>query len=61
MLRELYVKWMTDERGVTAVEYGLLAGAIASALTGGALVWGDQLSSLFNDVFSIPAQGPVDH
>ena len=40
----------TDERGATAVEYGLLVALIAAVIVGVVLVLGDTLSGIFTDV-----------
>lgn len=43
-------RFMRDEEGVTAIEYGLLASLIALALIVGATTLGENLNSLFNDI-----------
>lgn len=40
-------RFATDEEGVTAIEYGLLASLIALAIIGGATVLGGKLDSVF--------------
>ena len=40
----------SDEDGVTAIEYGLLAALIALALAGGATILGTGLNNIFNDI-----------
>ena len=39
-----------DSRGVTALEYGLLAGLIAVVIIGGATVLGTNVNTLFNAI-----------
>jgi pilus assembly protein Flp/PilA len=39
-----------DRKGVTALEYGLLAGLIAVVIIGGATVLGTNVNTLFNAV-----------
>lgn len=39
-----------DERGATAVEYGLLVALIAAVIVTAVILLGDNLSTLFNDV-----------
>ncbi|PKO62195.1 MAG: Flp family type IVb pilin [Betaproteobacteria bacterium HGW-Betaproteobacteria-18] len=43
-------RFMRDEEGVTAIEYGLLASLIALAIIVGATALGTHLNSLFNDI-----------
>lgn len=40
-------KFISDDSGATAVEYGLIAALIASALMGGAKILGESLSDNF--------------
>ena len=41
-----------DSKGVTALEYGLLAGLIAVVIIGGATVLGTNVNTLFNSIAS---------
>jgi pilus assembly protein Flp/PilA len=50
VLRRLAL-WPRDERGATAVEYGLLVGLIAIVIIGGVTAFGLAVS----DLFLIPA------
>jgi pilus assembly protein Flp/PilA len=43
--------WQRDERGATAVEYGLMVGLIAIVIVGGVSAFGFAVS----DLFLIPA------
>ncbi len=40
----------TDRKGVTALEYGLLAGLIAVVIIAGATALGTTINKLFNDI-----------
>ena len=46
-------RFMRDEEGVTAIEYGLIAALIAVAIITGATAVGTQLDALFNRVAGI--------
>ncbi len=48
--RQLSQRLPLNDRGVTAVEYGLLVVFIALAVVGGATLLGSKLSSLFSSV-----------
>ena len=39
-----------DDRGATAVEYGLMVALIAAVIIGAVILLGDNLSGMFNDV-----------
>ncbi|MEZ6852825.1 Flp family type IVb pilin [Halodesulfovibrio aestuarii] len=43
-------EFITDERGASAVEYGLLIALIAVAIIGGATLLGTNLNEKFNEV-----------
>ena len=45
-------RFFTDEDGVTAIEYGLIAAGIAIAIVGIVFLVGDQLQALFGRVSS---------
>lgn len=54
-------RFMTDERGASAVEYGLLIALIAVAIIGGATLLGINLDTMFRDVadeVQVPAAAP---
>jgi len=42
--------FLRDERGVTAIEYGLIAALIALAIITGVTTLGSNLSDIFSDV-----------
>ena len=44
------MKFLKDEDGVTAIEYGLIAALIAVVIIAGASAVGDELNDLFNRV-----------
>jgi pilus assembly protein Flp/PilA len=39
-----------DEKGATAVEYGLMVGLIAVVIIGAVTLLGDNLTAMFNDI-----------
>ena len=43
-------KYLNDETGATAIEYGLIAALIAIALIAGATLVGDSIDRIFNTV-----------
>ena len=43
-------KFIRDEQGVTAIEYGLIAALIAVVIIGAVTVVGTQLKTTFNEV-----------
>ncbi len=46
----IFKKFMDDESGATAIEYGLIAAGIAVAIVGAVNALGTSLSTLFNNV-----------
>jgi pilus assembly protein Flp/PilA len=42
--------YMADEKGATAIEYGLLAAGIALVIVGAVFAFGDKLSLLFTNM-----------
>ncbi|MBO9356672.1 Flp family type IVb pilin [Bordetella petrii] len=49
-MKEQLVKFWNDEDGVTALEYGLIAGLIATAIIAAFAFLGDGLESLFTSI-----------
>ena len=49
-MQNLMSKFIKDESGATAIEYGLIAALIAVALIGGATAIGTSLDEKFNNV-----------
>ncbi|WP_075290886.1 Flp family type IVb pilin [Pararhizobium arenae] len=49
-MTKLFARFMKDESGATAIEYGLIAALISVALITGATALGDQLDTTFNDL-----------
>lgn len=45
-----FVKFLKDESGATAIEYGLIAGLISIALIAGATTVGSSLSASFANI-----------
>ncbi len=52
MLRQLSRKFVADESGATAIEYGLIAAGIAVAIIAAVGLLGDSLNAMFADVDS---------
>lgn len=48
LMKGLLVSLWRDESGVTAIEYGLIAGLMAALLIGALSGFGDKLSDLFS-------------
>ena len=44
------IKFLRDEDGVTAIEYGLIAGLVAIAIIAGATAIGTDLKGIFNAI-----------
>ena len=49
-MQNLMSKFIKDESGATAIEYGLIAALIAVALIGGASAIGGSLGTKFNTI-----------
>ncbi|MBO6919806.1 MAG: Flp family type IVb pilin [Rhizobiaceae bacterium] len=49
-MKNLFARFMNDESGATAIEYGLIAGLIAVAIITGATSLGGSLNSMFGDL-----------
>ena len=49
---EKFLRFFKDEEGVTALEYGLIAGLIAVAIIAGAQLLGTGINDLFTNVAS---------
>ncbi len=55
-------RFMRDEEGVTAIEYGLIASLVAIAIILGATALGTSLNTLFTDIagcLSTPKTGGI--
>lgn len=50
LFRMLSFRLSTEERGATAVEYGLMVALIAVVIIGAVTLLGDNLVAIFNDV-----------
>ena len=46
----LYSRFVKDESGATAIEYGLIAALIAVGIIGAATLVGDEITNTFNAV-----------
>jgi len=51
-MQNLVTRFIKDESGATAIEYGLIAALIAVALIAGATQLGDAIDAKFKDVAS---------
>lgn len=49
-MQKLIAKFVKDESGATAIEYGLIAALIAVGIIGAAKSLGNQVSGTFNNV-----------
>jgi pilus assembly protein Flp/PilA len=50
-MRKLFRAFVRDERGVSAMEYAVLAGIVVVALGGMASVFKGDISTMFGDLF----------
>jgi pilus assembly protein Flp/PilA len=48
----MFAKFLKDESGATAIEYGLIASLIAVAIIAGATALGGKLNTAFTDISS---------
>ena len=46
----MFKRFLKDESGATAIEYGLLAALISITLIAGATLAGDEITRIFNSV-----------
>ena len=56
-MRNVVTKFIKDESGATAIEYGLIASLIAVAIIVGAKLLGENLNDLFDRVAKCVAGG----
>ena len=49
-MQKLFSRFMKDESGVTAIEYGLIATLIGVAIITGATLLGNKLNEAFNGI-----------
>lgn len=49
-MKKFCTKFLKDEEGATAIEYGLIAALVALAIIAGATKLGTQMGSTFNTV-----------
>ena len=49
-MTKIFARFLKDESGATAIEYGLIAALISVALITGATALGNQLDNTFNDL-----------
>jgi pilus assembly protein Flp/PilA len=48
----MFAKFLKDESGATAIEYGLIASLIAVAIIAGATALGGKMNTAFTDIAS---------
>lgn len=51
-MRKLFKAFVRDERGVSAMEYAVLAGIVAVALGGVAATFGTKVTTMFTTMFT---------
>ncbi|MDS7595890.1 Flp family type IVb pilin [Agrobacterium tumefaciens] len=49
-MSKIFARFLKDESGATAIEYGLIAALISVAIIGGATTVGTQLTTLFENI-----------
>lgn len=49
-MTKIFARFVKDESGATAIEYGLIAALISVALIAGATTLGDALDNKFSDI-----------
>ena len=49
-MTKIFARFLKDESGATAIEYGLIAALISVAIIAGASTLGEQLSNTFTDL-----------
>ncbi|CAJ0886429.1 Flp family type IVb pilin [Ralstonia flatus] len=49
-MKNAVLKFLRDEQGATAVEYGMIAGLIAAAITVAVSKLGNELTTVFNSI-----------
>lgn len=50
MIKIALMRFRQDDKGATAIEYGLIAALIAVAIVAGATLLGNDLNNLFSDI-----------
>jgi pilus assembly protein Flp/PilA len=51
-MRKLFKAFVRDERGVSAMEYAVLAGIVAVALGGVGVAFGNNVTTMFDTMFT---------
>jgi pilus assembly protein Flp/PilA len=49
-MTKIFARFLKDESGATAIEYGLIAALISVAIVGGATTVGTQIKVLFDNI-----------
>lgn len=54
---KIFCAFLADTRGVTGIEYGLIAGTIALTVGTGAAIFGEQFSGVFEELSTYMNRG----
>jgi pilus assembly protein Flp/PilA len=54
-MKDVFVRFIRSEAGVTAIEYGLIAGLISIVIIGAASAIGTQLAVVFTSISAVLA------
>ena len=49
-MSKIFARFVKDESGATAIEYGLIAALIALAIVAGATALGNAIGTMFNEI-----------
>ncbi|AYG57654.1 Flp family type IVb pilin [Rhizobium jaguaris] len=60
-MTKLFSRFLKDESGATAIEYGLIAALISVAIIAGATTLGNTLSTVFNGISSDMTNASTAH
>ena len=50
MTKNIFARFLNDQSGATAIEYGLIAGLISVVIIGGVTAMGTKMSAKFNTI-----------
>ncbi len=48
----MLIDFLNDERGATALEYGLIAAMMSFGVAGGVSAYGEDIEKLFDDIYA---------
>ena len=60
-MTKIFARFLKDESGATAIEYGLIAALISVAIIAGASTLGTQLSTTFTDLSTSMTDANAKH